>query len=333
MKRFHFGITVLTVLVFALLFAACASAAEVRPLEIIPEDVDLGNGAFCLTIADEEQIFDENIFTAHLFLEDRYDPDQVKALAPGDIVWMNGKAWTVHEIVVHRILETGEPTAYEIYPEETYYGYLVFEPGADGTFHAVIDDWIPVTPVGEVTVSLPLPDRFTYVSISSGEENDPTGADDFLQDLYMFGGFNAYNTDCVFEDGQLMKITHSSYPEGPEENWPGEEKESSEDSEETPVWKFYHGTRELLETAVITGYGVDCEIGLIPAEMTEEEKEEIRTLALYGVVTGKKNDEMVTGGTWVYSFETPEGEYIMSVELYKGLLVGSDGMYSYALRR
>ena len=91
--------------------------------------------------------------------------------------------------------------------------------------------------------------------------------------------------------------------------------------------------RELLETAVITGYGVDCEIGLIPAEMTEEEKEEIRTLALYGVVTGKKNDEMVTGGTWVYSFETPEGEYIMSVELYKGLLVGSDGMYSYALRR
>ena len=38
---------------------------------------------------------------------------------------------------------------------------------------------------------------------------------------------------------------------------------------------------------------------------------------------------MRTGGTWVYSFETPDGEYIMSIEMYKGMLVGRDGMYSF----
>ena len=67
--------------------------------------------------------------------------------------------------------------------------------------------------------------------------------------------------------------------------------------------------------------------------MTGEEAEELRTLAMYGVVTGRENDEMVTGGTWLYTFETPEGEYIMTVELYRGLLVGSDGMYAFEIRR
>ena len=84
---------------------------------------------------------------------------------------------------------------------------------------------------------------------------------------------------------------------------------------------------------MITGYTTDCEEGPIPYEMTEEEKEEIRALAMYGVATVRESDEMVTGGTWIYSFETPDGEYIMSVELYKGLLVGSDGMYSYEVRQ
>ena len=33
----------------------------------------------------------------------------------------------------------------------------------------------------------------------------------------------------------------------------------------------------------------------------------------------------------LYSFETPEGKHIMTVELYRGLLVGPDGMYAYTV--
>ena len=66
-------------------------------------------------------------------------------------------------------------------------------------------------------------------------------------------------------------------------------------------------------------------------DVTEEELEGIRRMALYGVVTGRENDMMVTGGTWVYTFETPDGEYLMSIEMYRGLVVSSDGMYSYRI--
>ncbi len=96
-----------------------------------------------------------------------------------------------------------------------------------------------------------------------------------------------------------------------------------------PVWKFCHGLQEGLDTAVITGYQSDCEEGLLPVQMTPEETESIRRLAMNGTVLRKANDLAVTGGTWVYSFETPEGKHLLTVELYKGLIVGSDGMYEY----
>jgi DivIVA domain-containing protein len=67
-------------------------------------------------------------------------------------------------------------------------------------------------------------------------------------------------------------------------------------------------------------------------ESTKKEAEELRTLAMYGMVTGLESDEMVTGGTWLYTFETPDGDCIMTVELYRGLLVGSDGMYRFDIR-
>ena len=38
----------------------------------------------------------------------------------------------------------------------------------------------------------------------------------------------------------------------------------------------------------------------------------------------------VTGGTWIYSFETPEGTHLLSIEMYKGLIVAVDGMYSFS---
>ena len=343
--------TALLALLLTVLFAVCASAADVRPLELNPDEIDLNNGKFSVTFRDEYWDEDDDSFTIELYLEDRYDAEQVKALVPGDTVLMNGATFTVQEIVIHDGNEAlGEDPVYEVLPEEEYYGYLVFTPNADGTFCALIDDWVPVTPVGEMKVTLPLSDRFTYVSITSGEENEPEGPDAFMEDIGMFGGFIAWNTSCVIEDGVLVKVTHSSYPWGPEDYWPGEEEETpdpddSEDSSsssassddasgDVPVWKFCHAlSAEQLETAVITGSQLDCEEGPIPYEMTEEEKEELRTLAMYGVVTGRENEEMVTGGTWLYSFETPEGDYIMTIEMYRGLLVGRDGMYRYTINK
>ena len=63
--------------------------------------------------------------------------------------------------------------------------------------------------------------------------------------------------------------------------------------------------------------------------MAPEEVEEIRNTAINGVITGKANDLSVTGNTWVYSFETPEGEHLLSIEMYKGWIVSTDGMYTY----
>ena len=341
MKYCRLMIYVLLVLLL-LFLAACAYAADVCPLEIDPAKTDVNNGSFRLEITDADRIEDGGYFTARLYLEDRYDAGQVKALAPGDTVRMNGAAFTVQEIVVHDADNPGEEDEYEIYPAEEYYGYLVFIPNEDGTFSALIDDWIPVTPVGEIRVMLPLPDRFAYISVTAGEEDEPANVDAFLEDLDMFGGFVPWNTSCAIEDGVLVNVIHSSYPWGPEEYWPGEAEEAVDVPDSSvpsgsaggiPVWQFCRGDYSLLETAVITGSTLDCEAGPIPYEITGEEAEELRTLAMYGVVTGRESEEMVTGGTWLYTFETPEGEYIMTIELYRGLLVGQDGMYSYEIRR
>ncbi len=328
MKRCCLMAFALLALLF-LLPAAGSYAADVCPLEISPAKTDLTNGAFRLEIRDENRIEDGGYFTAGLFLEDCYDAVQIKALAPGSTVQMNGTVFTVQEIVIHEADNPDEENTYEVYPVEEYFGYLVFIPNEDGTFSALIDDWVPVTPVGEIRVSLPLPDRFTYISITAAEEDEPANADAFLEDLDMFGGFVPWNTSCIIEDGVLVNITHASYPWGPEEYWPGEAEESSG---EIPVWQFCHGNPDLLETAVITGSTLDCEAGPVPYAITKEEAEELRTLAMYGMVTGLENDEMVTGNTWLYAFETPDGDYIMTVELYRGLLVGSDGMYHYEIR-
>ena len=55
MKRILLCIALLALL-FTVLSAACASAAEIRPLEINPEQIDLNNGTFSLSLLDEDRI-------------------------------------------------------------------------------------------------------------------------------------------------------------------------------------------------------------------------------------------------------------------------------------
>ena len=120
-------------------------------------------------------------------------------------------------------------------------------------------------------------------------------------------------TACAFEKGNPAS---------------GNEVSASGDAP-VPVWKFCHGVRDGLDTAVITMYTTDCETGLIPAELSPEEAEWIRGIALNGVITGKANDTSRTGGTWVYTFETPAGEHLLSIEMYRGMIVAADGMYNF----
>ena len=104
-----------------------------------------------------------------------------------------------------------------------------------------------------------------------------------------------------------------------------------EDNFPVPVWQFCHGLGKGLDTAVITAYTTDCETGLVPAEITHEEADWIRGLAMNGIITGKASDLCLTGGTWVYSFATPNGTHLLSIEVYQGMIATDDGMYSYRI--
>ncbi len=78
----------------------------------------------------------------------------------------------------------------------------------------------------------------------------------------------------------------------------------------------------------ITACYVDCETGPLPITLTEEDRLALLDLIRNGVVIGKSNATMVTGGTTSYDLSDPDGNYLTSLEFYDGLLVRSDGMYA-----
>ena len=319
---------VLLCLALSLCAASFALAADIRPLETDPAAVDPDNGEFRLTIKDLDRIENGGWFTAALYLEDRYGAAEIESLAPGDTILVNRQLRTVKEITVRK-----ERSDYEVVFEEQTEGfdeYIALWKQLDGTYMALIDDWCPVTPVAEKKITLPLPDRFALVMIEAGEKTAPVGRDEFIRCLTEYGWeMTAYNTSAVFENGELVRVTHSGYPQGPKEEEPAEAADASPAADGTPVWKFCHGRRDGLETAVISCFTIDCEAGPVPGEISPEEAEDIRALAISGMITKKANDLSVTGGTWVYSFETPEGEHLLSVEMYGGLIVAADGMYGF----
>ena len=329
-KHIHFP-AVFTLLLLCLCMAVCADAAEIRPLDTDHLDVDLTDGFFCFGVKDVDRIVDGGWFTAALYLEDHYDAKQIESMVPGDTVLINGDTWTVREVIRHEPDEPGAADSYEIYTEEENDNYIVFIPVADGCFACQTDDWIPVSPVADMRIMLPLPDGFEY---RCGEEEEPQDADAFLNALEEYGDlFVPYNSFCLIRNGSIVSVTHSSYPEGPEilpeDEVDAVEPEEADDAEAMPVWQFCHGLRDGLETAVIKGYTNDCEEGPSEYEMTSEESEIVRSIAISGIITGKASDLSVTGGTWTYTFESPEGKHLLSIEMYKGWIVSSDGMYAY----
>ena len=95
------------------------------------------------------------------------------------------------------------------------------------------------------------------------------------------------------------------------------------------------------EEAEITAESVDCLTGFQKMELVEEDLDEIRTLVRRGVVIGKRNSAILTGGTIVIRLQGADGQDLGSMEFYKTapdeygsqelLAVAQDGMYSVSL--
>ena len=95
-----------------------------------------------------------------------------------------------------------------------------------------------------------------------------------------------------------------------------------------PMSLFCKGGTQDLSDAVVTRIYTDCEAGYFPNSVTEEEREYILQMLRTAMVTGKANNVFVTGGTNIFVFSDADGRQRFSFELYQGLLVCNDGMYT-----
>jgi len=213
-----------------LALAAGMAAAETAQQEIVPMEIAQDgqvpeNGTYRLTIEDTDQIITGGYFTAVLYLEDRYNPEQMENMKAGDRVQVNGEWYTVNKVErsEREIYDRGEKRPqvfYEILPEEEIPSYLAFEDTREGDYIAVFDDWSPVTFVIRMKIMLPLPDAFVWYD---GPEEKPRSADEFLELLSIplddgsTDCFSPYSTTADFRDGQMIEIHSFPYPYGPEE--------------------------------------------------------------------------------------------------------------------
>ena len=103
--------------------------------------------------------------------------------------------------------------------------------------------------------------------------------------------------------------------------------------ETVSVREFFSLQNVDAETAVLTAALTDCEEGLIEAHLTDKDREKVLALLDRGIVIGKENPWMVTGGTTCYYFHNAQGEYLGCIETYAddSLAVGRDGMYRLSL--
>ena len=87
------------------------------------------------------------------------------------------------------------------------------------------------------------------------------------------------------------------------------------------------------ETAVITAALSDCEEGFIDVQLTEEDRKRALTLLERGVVIGKYDPWIDTGGTMNYLFYDENGKCVGSIEACEedSLAVGPDGRYTLSL--
>ena len=335
MKRWY--LFTAAVLCMLLLVSGNALAAGVRPREIHPEDYDLNNGEYLLGLKDLDRIAEEEWFTAALYVRPAYDAVQVEALAPGDTLWVREQAHTVEDVIP---AGPDDPGIVEVYLADTSSCILVSD--KTGGYNLMIDDWFVVEPVGEVRVTLPLPQEFSYVEYADGEDNQPEGAQSFLFRLPIWGkDFLPYNTRCTMKDGQLVYVFRTSYPYGPEDEYFVEQPpaanagyawtEMGENEGPATIQELYgmepYSTD--LEDAFVLCFRKDALGNLSDTGHGAYMGSFYRGLAMYGTLMGKVDNPPDTGESLVCIFLDPEGNEMMSMQLWNGYVVDSGDLYVY----
>lgn len=95
--------------------------------------------------------------------------------------------------------------------------------------------------------------------------------------------------------------------------------------------KAFCGLDELdLNSLTVAAAYMDCEAGPQKLNVSEEDRLRLLDFIQNGKVTGKANATQTTGGSTSYSLFDPSGRFLASLELYQGLLVRPDGMYTIA---
>ncbi len=176
------------------------------------------NGSYDLKITDRDRIDSGGYFTALIYQPDLYPGAGFGVLRIGDRIQINGSRVVISSIEAWE--EDGWKIGFDDPDEEGSTDYFMFrkEDGEDGLYYAVSqEDWIPTTYLDWCQVNLPLPENFTYVEISAGEEVvHPT---EELIELLRNGdmdSWNPYNTRIEFAGSEPVRILHSGYPDGPD---------------------------------------------------------------------------------------------------------------------
>ena len=183
---------------------AMTLSPDVGPSELTTE----GIVQYQMSIINIDQIEQDQTFTIGLYDRCTYPADLVQKLMIGDAIVVNDRTIDIVEI------RQNEDRIIELIPSGDDASYIVLVPTEYGSYIVLLDDWSPCTFIGELIVSLPLPDEFVY---SYDVEDDLHTAEDFIQELLNGAGewMNQYNTSITLVDSVPMLITHIDYPEGP----------------------------------------------------------------------------------------------------------------------
>ncbi len=207
MKMKKIGCALLVCCLAALSALACAKTLS--PLELTGDLFSLTEGNYFARLSDLDRIYSGGTFTARLYVQDIYDADAVRSLAPGDTLKVAGKSFTVKSV-------SPVDNGVEVIPREDFGGYIVMVQVAADQAVAMVNDCIISSPVGEIRVMMPLHNDFVFTEDGDGEEVVSLNQDQFAAMVdrdKRYTGFTEYNTTLRLKDGMVVAIRHQPYPE------------------------------------------------------------------------------------------------------------------------
>ena len=192
-----------------------STGTVIRPRSVSGHVINQQDGQYFVRITDADRIENGGYFTAELYLQDEYPSEQMEKMKKGDRIEISGRTFTIQSSRKH---QDGEV---ELFPQEDFDGYIVVRKAGASYYTATVNDWTPMTKVGQLKIMLPLPNSFAFVWLAGGEE-DATVMDAYgflkqIQNPDTLAWMTQYNTALQFVNGLPTVFIHSDYPEGPTE--------------------------------------------------------------------------------------------------------------------